>query len=339
MVKKRFLALLLALCLLAGCGPDLRGYPRVELASRVMAEQTLTIDVPREADPLTVSAVTQLCAAVMELSGGAVTLNPIYSNSPANALQGGATNLALMESGDLIEADPSMSFLEWPFLLEGPEQYLTVMGAEDGPVRGSGSLREALGGEVIGLWYGGRYGILSRGTFYEEIGFSGSTLGVLSGLSGSGYFSAQSIGADQGAAAVVTGGPEKLLDLLAGAGVKSLEYPLWQLDGEAFPEGVKYVEDTGHRVRGLWLVLGTGTVDQETADLLRAAAAYVPQPAREARAGAEASLLEAMTAADIQVRQGEYTALHHAAREYFRKSYRDLGCSQRSWERLAEILW
>ncbi len=180
--------LALALCLLAGCGLNLARYPKVEPSFPVIEPQTLTIDLPQDAGPVTLSAVNQLGSALLELSDGAITLEIVSSSDPAGALAHKATHLALLENQDLIEADPSMGFLDWPFLMADAESYLTVMGAENGAVRGSASLREALGGEIIGLWYSGRTVLLGRGTFYPEIAFSGVSLGTLKGREGSGFF-------------------------------------------------------------------------------------------------------------------------------------------------------
>ena len=71
---RRFLTVLLALCLLAGCGPQLDRFPRVETTAPTYPAQTLTIDIPLGADQFTQDGVAQLAAAVLELSGGAVTL-------------------------------------------------------------------------------------------------------------------------------------------------------------------------------------------------------------------------------------------------------------------------
>ena len=113
---KRLLAFLLALCLLAGCGPQLEKYPRVEPSSQVVEPRELTIDVPRDAGQLALDAVSQLAAALLELSGGAITLEVIPSEDPAAALRSGVTHLALLDNRALIEADPSMLYLDWPFL-------------------------------------------------------------------------------------------------------------------------------------------------------------------------------------------------------------------------------
>jgi len=333
---KRLLAFLLTLCLLAGCGPQLEKYPRVDPASREIEPQILTIDIPREADQSTLDAVSQLAAALLELSGGAVTLEVIPSDHPARALHGGATHMALLENSDLIEADPSMAFLDWPFFLRDAGQWLTVMGAEDGVVRGSASLGDALGGEVIGLWYGGRTVVLCRASFYEEIGFSGSTLGVLDGRGGAGFF--QGVGEDLGARTLIAGDREELLGLFERREIKYMEYPLEELDPEALPETLKYLEDTSHRVEGTWLVLGKDAVDEETARIVRAAAASVPQSVLDARARAEEELFRQLGELGVEVKKGSYADLRRASREYFRKNGRELGCGERTLGRLVEIV-
>ena len=165
--------------LLAGCVPNLGRYPRQEKTPPAFAPQALTIDLPQGADQLTQDAAAQLGAALLELSGGAVTLEVILSGNPASALLHGATHMAVLENRDLIAAEPGLAVLDRPFAAESPEAYLTVMAAEKGPVRGNAALREALGGKVIGGWYGGRVSLLCRGSFYEEICFSGSALGLL----------------------------------------------------------------------------------------------------------------------------------------------------------------
>ncbi|MCI8653126.1 MAG: hypothetical protein HFF11_05455 [Angelakisella sp.] len=332
---KRLLAFFLVLGLLAGCGPQLEKYPRVESSSQGLETQTLTIDIPQEADQLTLDAVSQLAAALLELSGGAITLEVYPSRDPARALRTGDTHLALLDNSGLMAADPSLSFLDWPFLMEDEEQWLTIMGAEDGVVRGSASLREALNGEVIGLWYQGRTVLLGRGSFYEEIGFAGAPLGVLEGREAPGFF--QGIG-DLNPKTVSTGDGETLLKLLSSREVKYIEYPLGKVDPDTLPELVKHLEDTAHRVEGSWLVLGKGAVDQKTAQIIRAAAAAVPQPAWNARARREEELFQALEAREITVQKRPCPPLRRAAKEYFRKNGKGLGCRESTLERLIELV-
>ena len=222
---KRWIQRLLAgaLCLaLAGCGgPRLEEYPRMEPEKKETAPQALTIDLPRDSDQLTVDAVNQLSAAVLELSGGAVTLSPIFSDRPAIALREGSTHMALLTNRDILEAEPALSFIDWPFFWDSPEQYLTVMGAEEGLVRGSGDLAAALGGQVAGVWYGGRVALLCRAAFYEEVAFAGSAFGGLAGRGGTGYFT--DIGEDLQARETLEREPEELLPLLDQREVKYLE--------------------------------------------------------------------------------------------------------------------
>ncbi len=332
---KRLFALVLALCLLAGCGPQLDRYPRVEAQAPSYTPQVLTIDVPRDADQTALDGVSQLAAAILDLSGGAVTLEVIPSQDPASALLHGATHLALVDSARLVEAEPSLAFLDWPFLAESVDQWLTVMGAEDGVVRGNLPLRRALGGEVIGLWYGGRTVLLCRSSFYETIGFAGTSLGVLSDRAGTDFF--QGIGEDLEAKVLCLGTAEELLELFEEKEVKYAEYPLDQLDPDALPEELKYLEDTAHRVEGHWLVLGEG-VDEETARLLRAAAASVPQTVLDARTRQEEELFQALEDRDVEVRRGDYAALHRAARDYFRRGGDSAECDRRTLERLMGLV-
>jgi len=336
LLNKRLLAAALCL-LLAGCGgPRLEEYPRVEPAKAELAPQTLTIDLHRGCDQLTVAAADRLAAALLELSDGAVELETVFSEQPAIALQNGSTQLALLTNRDLLEAAPELSFLDWPFFWDSPEQYLTVMGAEGGLVRGSGSLASALGGEVLGAWYGGRMVLLCRGVFYEEIAFAGSTVGVLEGAGGSGFFAG--IGEDLEAKELAEGDQEELLGLLEDREVKFVECPILELDPGQLPESLKSVENTGHRFLGLWLVLGDGAVDDRTADLLRAAAAYVPESAGTARVRAEEERLRELAAEEVKVTEAEHYALHRAAREYFRRTHEELGCSEEAWEKLEVFL-
>lgn len=310
-MKRRIAALVLCLGLLTGCLPDLRQYPRQEREARVAEPRSLTIDLPRDADQLTQDAIAVFGAALLELSDGAVTLEVILSGSPASALAHGATHMAVLENRDLIAADPGLALLDRPFSADSPESYLTVMAAEQGPVRDNAALARALGGQVIGAWYGGRMVLLCRGSFYEEICFSGATLGVLEGWEGSDYYTG--LGGDLGPKTLIAGDEEELLFLLEERSLKYLEYPLWSLDPEEMPEALKYVEDTGHRIRGMWLVLGEDAVDPETEELIRAAAAYLPQPALTARTAAEARTLEALEERDVTVRKGSYAALRRAS--------------------------
>lgn len=336
---KRWIQRLLAgaLCLaLAGCGgPRLEEYPRMEPEKKEIAPQALTIDLPRDSDQLTVDAVNQLSAAVLELSGGAVTLSPIFSDRPAIALREGSTHMALLTNRDILEAEPALSFIDWPFFWDSPEQYLTVMGAEEGLVRGSGDLAAALGGQVVAMWYGGRVSLLCRAAFYEEVAFAGSAFGGLAGRGGTGYFT--DIGEDLQARETLEREPEELLPLLDQREVKYLEYPLLSMDAEGLPQSLKYLEDTAHRVQGHWLAI-SDQVEPETAALLQAAAAYVPQSALTARLQAEEAMLAELEAQGIRVRKLDYYSLHRAAREHFRRNREALGCTQRVWEELGVFL-
>ena len=49
-------------------------------------------------------------------------------------------------------------------------------------------------------------------------------------------------------------------------------------------------------------------------------------------------LFQALEAQGVQVRQGDYTILNRAAREYFRKNYQELGMSQRAWEQILPVI-
>ena len=310
MMKRKFFALALALALLAGCVPELSRYPRASSApAPELPETVLTMDLPRDAGEAVQAAVGRFAAEVLELSGGAVTIELVPNREPLPALTHGATHLALVETGELVEAEPSLAFLEWPFLFSGPEEYLTAMGAEDGPVRGDPRLAETLGGEVIGLWYGGSAVLLGRGSFYEEICFSNSGLGVLEGLGGSSFFTG--MGEDLGAEEVHTGEPEALLEMLA---------------------------TTRHRTGGLWLVLREGAVSPEVEEILRAAAAAAPETALEEGLAAEEALLAAAAEGGVRVDSGDYSQLTRASAAYFREHWQELGCPSRAWEFLDPLL-
>lgn len=336
-MKKKLLSLALCLVLLAGCGPDLSQYPAVSSSPPPAVEtQVLTIDIPRDVDPLTQDALTGFAAAVLELSGGAITIETIPNTEPLSALAHGATHMALVDNQTLIEAEPSLSFLDWPFLFSGPEDYFTAMGAEDGPVRGKPRLEETLGGRIISVWYSGTTVLLGRGAFYDEICFSNSDLGVLEGRGASGLFTG--IGSDLGARTVYEEEPDRLLTLLDDRTVKYIEYPLEALSPEELPESVKHLENTCHRIQGMWLILGTGLVDSQTAQILEAAAAYVPQPALDSRRAAQGELLAQIEAAGVKVTTGDYTNLLRAAHSYYQEHYLELGCTQRSWDLLSPLL-
>ena len=337
MMKRKFFALALVLALLAGCVPELSRYPRASSApAPELPETVLTMDLPRDAGEAVQAAVGRFAAEVLELSGGAVTIELVPNREPLPALTHGATHLALVETGELVEAEPSLAFLEWPFLVSGPEEYLTAMGAEEGPVRGDPRLAETLGGEVLGLWYGGSAVLLGRGSFYEEICFSNSGLGVLEGLGGSSFFTG--MGEDLGAEEVHTGEPEALLEMLADRTVKYTEYPLSALDPAELPEEVHYLETTRHRTGGLWLVLREGAVSPEVEEILRAAAAAAPETALEEGLAAEEALLAAAAEGGIRVDSGDYSQLTRASAAYFREHWQELGCPSRAWEFLDPLL-
>ena len=110
MMKRKLPALVLCLALLGGCGPGFSQYPRASSSAPAAVEaQTLTIDIPRDADAQTQEALAQFAAAVLELSGGAVTIETVPNSDPLSALVHGATHMALADNQMLIEAEPALS--------------------------------------------------------------------------------------------------------------------------------------------------------------------------------------------------------------------------------------
>ena len=108
-------------------------------------------------------------------------------------------------------------------------------------------------------------------------------------------------------------------------------------DERVMVKGIKFnLENEGYQV-------DTGSdgeeaVDKETAQIIRAAAAYVPQSVFTTCIRQEEELFQALEAQGVQVRQGDYTILNRAAREYFRKNYQELGMSQRAWEQILPVI-
>ena len=86
------------------------------------------------------------------------------------------------------------------------------------------------------------------------------------------------------------------------------------------------------------LKLSQGDFQIELGKAAPAAAAAVPQRAWNARARREEELFQALEAREITVQKRPCPPLRRAAKEYFRKNGKGLGCRESTLERLIELV-
>ncbi len=272
--RVRVLALLLAGCMaLSGCGTvplHLREYPRQARQQSLPPRQTLTLVLPQDAPDSLVNMTYLLEAKLSELSGGQLSLE-VRREENRLAMDSGSWDLAVFTNDDLIALDEDMMFLVAPFLFPDRESFLTILSQEDGPVLGSDGLREALGGSIVGLYYGGAVGLLCRSRLYDSLGFSYFNLGILDIASyGSAFYTTLPEMESRG---VILSDQAGLLDQMNAEPLRYLEYPRNLELPEAYREEARYYEDTQHRFLGLWLALADGAGPQ-VERIVREAAAY-----------------------------------------------------------------
>ncbi|MEG1943454.1 MAG: hypothetical protein RR049_06520, partial [Angelakisella sp.] len=187
---KKLIAVLAALVLmLSGCSTQVIDYPRASPSSPpAISPLTLDITIPAESNEAVETAVVTLAAKLIELSGGNLRLEVYRAGDIADAMSRGGAGLYLLPSHQVAEADARLEFIEMPFLFGSAEELLTMLNSSDGEVRTSPVTKERLGGEVIGVYYGGTTWFLGKGQFYDEMGFFNS-MGVLAGYGGNECFS------------------------------------------------------------------------------------------------------------------------------------------------------
>ena len=336
-MKIRLLALCLALSLvIPGCaGLSIGDYPRVEpSAAPQLEEQVLVLALPAGADDILLNMTYLLGAKLSELSQGALSLE-LRQVEEGEILGTSIWDLALYTNEDLINADPDLAFLAAPFLFPSRESFLTILSNAQSPVRDNPLLEQQLGGQVIGVYYGGAMGFFCRSRFYEEIGFSSADLGLLE----SSAPGAQVYQALDGlkASTVVLASQEDLMDLAQGQEIKLMEAPR----GAQLPEGgwdtFKYYEDTCHRYLGYWLVLGE-QVDPALDGIIRQAVAYTLASQEQERVAAEEEAMAAYPGGALGNNQGDYHTLYQGANTLYRRKEEGSCVTPEIWEALEPYL-
>lgn len=335
-MKRKLAGVTALLVLLCGCGAGVWEYPRAEAAEPVAAAPvTLGITIPAGGDEALEAAVLTLQAKLLELSGGNVTLESYRSGNVADAmLQEDETGLYLLSAQEVTTLDPDLGFIQTPYLFESADQLLTLLNSPDGVVRGSTLTRERLGGEIVGVYYGGTAWFLGRTRLYDEVGFY-STVGVSAGMLGNDCFGVL------GAETVTEGSSEELFALFAQGKIKYCELsPTDEVPDEVL-EKAKSLELTNHRYDTRWLLLRDSENQLEPAvrAMVQEAFSYtLPQHdtlRREIETEKQARLEER---GELAVPEGEgYSRTKQLARKYYRENWMSLEFPQRVWEEISRL--
>ena len=315
--------------LLCGCSSiDLARYPRVSDPPPEFPAQNLTLYLPADADEFLLDAMHQLADRVETLSGGSVSLT-ISDGSGAEDAE-----LRVLTTANLIAADKRMQFLSFPYLFANRETFLAVCGSEDGPVRTDRGLQKSLGGEILGVLYGGSLGYICRSRLYPEIGLTGGELGLLP----DGWYGREAhLSFSETAARDVSfGNSGRLQELMEEGKIKYAEYRRDAGSGEELPSNAKYYEDTSHRFLAFWLVLRENTVDAQVWDLLSQSVSYIVGEQDSRRVIAEQDALDSLSGS-VQIHTGDFEPLFFSARSYYRSDPEAAGIPAEIWAQLDSL--
>lgn len=333
---KRPIAVLTALLLLlSGCGGQMWEYPRAEPPQPVAVEPiTLGITVPADADTATQAAVVTLQAKLLELSHDRVTLEVYKAGNVADAMGQDTQGLYLLNAHEVVTLDPRLEFIEMPFLFENAEQMLAMVNSEGGEVRASPVTRGRLGGEVIGVYYGGTQWFLGKTRFYDEVGFY-SSVGVLSERAGNSCFGA--LGAEH----VAEGSRAELFALFSTGKIKYCELS----PGDEIPEETlakaKALELTNHRFDSKWLMLRDtdNTLEPAVHSMIKEAFAYTVAQHDASRKEIDTAWqteLELQTGLTASVNEG-YENVRMLAKKYYRENWENLRVPPEIWEEIQRV--
>lgn len=334
---KRPIAVLTALLLLlSGCGGRLWEYPRVESRpAATIPTVTIGITIPADADDAIKTAVVTMQAKLLELSGNSITLELYQAGNVADAMEQDTQGLYLLDAHEVVTLDPRLGFIQMPFLFENAHQLLAVVNAEGGEVRASPVTGDRLGGEVMGVYYGGTQWFLGKTRLYDEVGFY-SSVGVIEGLFGNSCFNML------GAESVNEGSSEELFALFAAGKIKYCElHPGDEVPEEVFAKA-KALETTNHRFDSRWLVLRDtdNTLDPLVHSMLQEAFAYTVTQQdimREELDTAWQTELELQGELSVNG-AGGYANIRQLAKKYYRANWQELGIPSEIWAQIQLVM-
>ncbi len=331
---RRMLAALLgtglALILLAGCAPaGLWRYPRPASVEEPESQpELLTVVLPQEADQILQDAMELLVAKAKDISGGQLLVQVTLAEDPLALYREGAAEAVVLTMDQAAQLEPQLEWLRLPFLFPSWENLLIALSDPEGPVM-DGSLDQTMKGEVLGIYYGGSWGLGARSTLYlEEVGLEGmGTLGVAEELPG------QEMLRELGAANLVSGSLEEQIQQFDKKELRALEIPLC---GESLPQELKCFYPTRHRIDTHWLILQEDTqLSGKGKEYLRQAVSYTIASQNQARTAAEEEWLTFLETLGVEIRSPEADTVFDAGMKYIRDLYKEQPEPfQRMWEKL-----
>ena len=300
-MKKLLAGLLAALLLLTGCTVgDLARYPYVSQEKR-QHHQTVTVAVPQEEWVLALGG--QMTELVSAYSDGAVKLQLMPSEDPAELYRSGEAELLLCTGDELCRWESSLGWIRLPFLFPSPDEFLAAANAPGGPLRGT----SVTVGETAGTLLGGFY---DRGWMLAVRPQNGSIFAGVS-FGADSRFGAGDLFRLAGAREIVSGTPQQLLQGEAGAA----EF-LPEEAEQAFPAGTKPVLSR-HRTEGRFLIVREDVTDRAVLDCLLQALCETTAPAALQRMAAEEETLAAV----LPGASGEYSRELLDAGQRMRRNY------------------
>lgn len=329
MLKKIAVAVTALILILTGCSFRPWEYPRVSSASLPEVQPvTIGITVPRDADEAIEAAVLTLQAKLGELSDGSIKLEVYHSNDVAYDLEQGEPGLYLLDDLQMVKLDSRLSFIQMPFLFESSEQMLTMLNSVNGKVRSKYAAGERLGGEVLGVYYGGTSWFMGKTRLYDEVGFYNS-VGVLKELAGNDCFA--TLGTDK----VTQGSSEELFELFAAGTIKYCELRPDDEIPDAAVEKMKSLELTNHRFGSRWMILrdNDNTLEPIVKSMIKEAFSYTVAQHDNARRELDTvrmTRLEERVNMLVQ-EDASYHLTIQTARRYYRQNWEALGIPKDIW--------
>lgn len=333
---KRLVAAAIAAAMLSGCTAGLVSYPQVEVAPPVeYAPKIISLNIPSTADDILSESMVLLEAKLQSMTDNKVKLETTRVGNVLDEYHNGDEGLYLMSGRQMEQLDERMRFIQMPFLFPDREKLFALLNSEKGPVRGSSATASRLQGEVIGVYYGGTTWMISRGRFYDDIGFY-NTVGVLSHMAGNSSFGA--IGGEK----IIEGSHGEIMAAFAEEKVKFCELRLGsKIPREAFDK-IKYIEPTNHRYDGWWLVLKNhkGEIDSELVGLVREAFAYTIEQQNEQRLAVEEEYKDNLVyGSGVEMNdESTYQNTLRNVKKYYRDNWKELGIPEDIWKQIQIVM-
>lgn len=332
---KKTTALLTALILmLSGCGMEAMNYPRATLSPAAVRPVTIDVTIPVDAEEAILTALLTFEAKLSELSGGNIKIEIYHAGDVKDVIKQGETGLYLLSDRQVIQLEERLAFIQMPFLFRSAEELLTLLNSATGEVRTSSLIAEHLGGEVIGVYYGGTTWFLGKSKFYDEIGFFNS-MGVLSDTANNACFSVL------GAQNIIEGTEEELFAAFANDKIKFCELrTMAEIPDETLAK-VKNLELTNHRFATEWLILcdPQKTLSSSVCSMIKEAFAYTLLQHDTMRRELETERMVRLQE-KLNLTLDEEAGYSHAwqlAARYYRANWKAMMIPPKIWEEISVI--